>query len=515
MGMNPRASAPGKATKPKGRFVARMIESHSILGLAFAALIYVVSLTGAFTIFVDEIALWENADAPTAGEVSAEVYETALTNAYAQRIEGGEVHNLLTYGPTGFAPVLLTRINEETADHQFHQTNWITDPQTGELLGELDQPLAHVIEELHVALHLPAPWGRYLVGLLGVCMFSLIISGILAHPSIFKDAFKLRLDRNRRMAWTDMHNRLSVWGLPFHLVLTFTGGFLGLAGIVVGAVALLAYDGDQDAALASIQGPQPIEGVATGQLPPIASMVRQARSQGEGIGIVLIGQPGDSGGVTQIGVEDPSILDGRQSLIFRNTGEFLEPYGGAGAPGGIRALAMLQPLHYGTFGGYPVKLLYFVMALALTWVTSSGMRIWFARRSQQGRPVPRIEAAWHGMTHGLTLALAAATLLAALGAGAAVLPAVLVVWIAMLALSIIRRDHRAADRRRLLFAAAALLAVAVVANLAGPNSYHAIILGVNALVLAIAAGLAAIAIRQGGAHRTVTGGFDPAPQPAE
>ena len=50
---------------------------------------------------------------------------------------------------------------------------------------------------------------------------------------------------------------------------------------------------------------------------------------------------------------------------------------------------------------------------------------------------------------------------------------------------------------------------------AGPNSYHAIILGVNALVLAIAAGLAAIAIRQGGAHRTVTGGFDPAPQPAE
>mgnify|MGYP003712735817 CR=1 FL=1 len=58
-----------------------MIESHSILGLTFAALIYIVSLTGAFTLFVEEIAVWENADAPTAERVSAQAYQAALAKA--------------------------------------------------------------------------------------------------------------------------------------------------------------------------------------------------------------------------------------------------------------------------------------------------------------------------------------------------------------------------------------------------------------------------------------------------
>ena len=86
-----------------------MIESHSILGLTFAALIYIVSLTGAFTLFVEEIAVWENADAPTAERVSAQAYQAALENAYGERGEGSDIHSLLTFGPTEFAPALMVR----------------------------------------------------------------------------------------------------------------------------------------------------------------------------------------------------------------------------------------------------------------------------------------------------------------------------------------------------------------------------------------------------------------------
>ena len=375
-----------------------MIESHSILGLTFAALIYIVSLTGAFTLFVEEIAVWENADAPMAERVSAQAYQAALENAYGERGEGSDIHSLLTFGPTEFAPALMVRLNETLPSGEERHTDWIADPRTGALLGEADTPLSHLIEQLHVALHLPAPWGRYLVGLLGVCMFSLVISGILAHPTIFKDAFKLRFDRNRRIAWTDLHNRLSVWGLPFHLVLTFTGGFLGLAGLIIGAVAMLAYDGDRERALVSLQGPQPIKGAQLAGLPPVGQMVRQireVREDGHPIELIIVRDPHNSGGITAINMLDDSILDSRYSLIFRNSGAFVETYGGEGAPAGLRALAMLQPLHFGTFGGYPIKFLYFVMALALTWVTSSGMKIWFSRREQQGRAVPRMRAAWH------------------------------------------------------------------------------------------------------------------------
>ena len=317
-----------------------MIESHSILGLTFAALIYIVSLTGAFTLFVEEIAVWENADAPMAERVSAQAYQAALENAYGERGEGSDIHSLLTFGPTEFAPALMVRLNETLPSGEERHTDWIADPRTGALLGEADTPLSHLIEQLHVALHLPAPWGRYLVGLLGVCMFSLVISGILAHPTIFKDAFKLRFDRNRRIAWTDLHNRLSVWGLPFHLVLTFTGGFLGLAGLIIGAVAMLAYDGDRERALVSLQGPQPIKSAQLAGLPPVGQMVRQireVREDGHPIELIIVRDPHNSGGITAINMLDDSILDSRYSLIFRNSGAFVETYGGEGAPAGLRA----------------------------------------------------------------------------------------------------------------------------------------------------------------------------------
>jgi uncharacterized iron-regulated membrane protein len=488
------ARLPAKAGN--SRFVARMIESHSILGLAFAALIYVVSLTGAFTVFVTEIEVWENAEiAAPAASVPPHAYAAALGHALAERDPAGEVVNLLAYGPTPFAPVLAVRLNERDASGAFQQTNWLADPSTGRLLGEVDAPLAHLIEELHVALHLPDPWGRYLVGLLGVCMFSLIISGILAHPTIVRDAFKLRLERNRRIAWTDMHNRLSVWGLPFHLVLTFTGGFLGLAGLIIGAVAMIAYEGDQERAIASIQGPQAIDGAPQSGLPPIAQMVAEVRTDGKPITMIIVNGVGNVGGVTQIAVHDDRVLDANTAQMFRNDGQFLETYGGAHAPGGIRALAMLQPLHFGTFGGYPVKLLYFFMALALTWVTSSGMKIWFARRAQQGRPVPRLEAAWQGMTAGLTLGLAAAAVASVAGAGVWALTICLGLWAMTLAVFLLRRWPLAQVYRVVVGTAAAALGAAAIGSAArGADSSVALAVATAAGMLAI--GLALFALRQ-------------------
>lgn len=393
-------------------FVRRMIDSHSVLGLAFAALIYVVSLSGALTLFVPEISLWESPNMPTAYQTTPEAIATAAENAEAQLTDRFEILNVIVTAPDEFRPYMTVRLNErKDPQSPLQSIDWIADPATGELGTQASAPYAHVIEDLHTLLHLPRPWGRYLVGLLGVAMFTLILSGICAHPTMFKDAFKLRLDRNARMAWTDIHNRLSVWGLPFHLIITFTGAFLGIAGLIVAALAMVAYDGDQDAAIQVIQGPQ-----ALSDMPPMSAspdyeqMLKDSQGEGRTFSIMIAANPKDSGNTTSIAYYEDGILSMRTSDIYRNTGEFLEKFGGSGSPTGARAFGMVQPLHYGTFGGYPIKLLYFVLSLALTYITSTGMMIWFKRKMQQGQPKPKSEAAWRGMTTGLSLSLAATAL---------------------------------------------------------------------------------------------------------
>jgi uncharacterized iron-regulated membrane protein len=71
---------------------------------------------------------------------------------------------------------------------------------------------------------------------------------------------------------------------------------------------------------------------------------------------------------------------------------------------GQQILGALQPLHFGWFGGLPVKLAYGVLGLALTIVTHSGIAIWLARRRDSGRALPGWEKVWAAVTWGQPLA---------------------------------------------------------------------------------------------------------------
>ena len=105
--------------------------------------------------------------------------------------------------------------------------DWLAD-QDGNLVARLEAPFSEFLVHLHTHLHLPATWGLFIVGLTVVALLSSLVSGLLSHPRIFKDAFALRWGGSRRLQEADLHNRLGVWGLPFHIVVTLTGTLLGL-----------------------------------------------------------------------------------------------------------------------------------------------------------------------------------------------------------------------------------------------------------------------------------------------
>ena len=498
--MTTKANAGHNPEGSNNRFVRQMIDSHSVLGLSFAALIYVVSLSGALTLFVPEISLWELPDTEASYQTTPRAVATAAQNAQAELKEGNEILNVVAYGPDEFRPYLTVRLNQRAGRNEpLDSTDWIADPQTGELLDVAEARYAHLIEDLHTVLLLPNPWGRYLVGIIGVCMFTLILSGIFAHPTIVKDAFKLRLKRNARMAWTDMHNRLSVWGLPFHLVITFTGAFLGVAGITVVALAMLAYEGDQEAAIQVIQGPQPVLDAPPMTSPPdYESMLTRSEAADRRFSILVASNPGSSGHTTSVAYYEEGILSMRTSDIYRNSGEFLEKFGGSGSPAGARVFGMVQPLHYGTFGGYPIKILYFVLSLALTYITSSGMMIWFKRKRQQGQPKPRTEALWRGMTTGLSAALAATALITVAKLEVPLTASFLGIWAATLALIAFNRNPLRWVRYHYVAIAAVL---AVVAALHFPNAIAAaaaarpLLISIDAALLATALAFVAAAFR--------------------
>src|SRR3546814_19907157 len=83
---------------------------------------------------------------------------------------------------------------------------------------------------------------------------ALSLSGVIAHPRIFRDAFRLRARDKEGVGLADWHNRLSVWSLPFALAIALTGAMIGLGTIGAYGLAARLYKGDVEAAYAPIFG---------------------------------------------------------------------------------------------------------------------------------------------------------------------------------------------------------------------------------------------------------------------
>ncbi len=391
-------------------FVRAMLAGHSALGLAFAALIFIVCLSGTVCVFINELQRWEQPDAPVVtGALSPNAVGAAVQAGYAQAVAEKAAHDMFIMGPGVSARLYVNYHDHETGV----AGSWLADAD-GRLVTRVKAPFSDFVGGLHMNLHLPRTWGGMLVGLIGVALLSSLISGLLSHPRIFKDAFSLRRGGSKRLQEADLHNRLGVWGLPFHVVVSLSGALLGLSTLIVGVLAMAAYDGDSDAAFSVILGPRATAEEAAAPIPDVAAMMRQVQAAKPAAQFtsVQIDHVGRAGQVVHLGMRTPGHVALGNTYYFKGDGT---PLGDGGLEtGGVgqQILGVLQPLHFGWFGGYPIKIAYGVLGLALTIITHTGVTIWLARRRDKGRPAPGWEKVWTAVGWGQPVAIAVSAIAA-------------------------------------------------------------------------------------------------------
>lgn len=470
-------------------FVRAMLAGHSALGLAFAALIYVVCLTGTLAVFGQELQRWEQPDAPVIERTPApEVIAAAVRAGYAQAKADDAVHDMYIAGP------LRTpgRLQIHYSDHERGvEGEWLADAK-GRLTARISAPWSEFIADLHTHLHLPTTWGTYLVGLTGVALFSSLISGLLSHPRIFKDAFALRWGGSRRLQEADIHNRLGVWGLPFHVVVSVTGALLGLSSLIVGVLALAAYDGDRDKATAVLFGPRATNNEAAAPIPDVGAMIASIKSsvpEAE-FASAFIQHIGTAGQLVQLGMHVPGRIAFTTTYHFGGDGKLIAAPGQREGGAGQWILGALQPLHYGWFGGLTSKLLYGILGLALAVVTHTGVAIWLARRRDKARPVPGWEKVWAVVGWSQPLAFATTALVAMLLGGLPLTGVYLGTMVAAAFVTWSVADSRIGARTLRMLSAFALLAVAATHAMLWRNSTgDTIASGVDAAIVLIAAAI--------------------------
>ena len=345
---------------------------HTWCGVVSALFLIVCFLAGALTLFLDDLNRWAAPPPPSVMPAPDARQQAQLLDYMAAHPEITTTFTL-HLRTTADAPAPLSW---ERDGEQF----WATRDANGQW-RRFSAPLpalGEVLDDLHRTAGIPGAVGGYTMGVVAVLYALALISGtVLLLPRLKRQLFALRPEGGRRRAWLDLHNLLGLTALPFHLVIAITTAVFVFYAPLEQAMRALSPAADTDVAEAAGQG----------ELLPPATLL--ARVQAERMVFDAL----DDRAEALVVVLGGTATGGRRLYVALN------PYGGAlryrnsGGSFYHAASDAFAALHFGNYGGYPLRWLYFVLALAGAVLFYTGNLLWLGKRARGERRDVRLLAA--------------------------------------------------------------------------------------------------------------------------
>ncbi|MEQ6884704.1 PepSY domain-containing protein [Salicola sp. Rm-C-2C1-2] len=351
---------------------------HKWTSLICTIFMLMLCLTGLPLIFHDEIdaALdthdWEPAN-PGGPMLSLDrILSVALDN------QPGDKPIFMSFDKDRPVVNVTTAPTLEASEGAMHFASY--DRTSGETVPDHESSFMAFILELHMNMFLGLP-GMLFLGAMGLLLFLAIVSGVVLYaPFMRKLNFgTVRTGKTRRIKWLDLHNFFGVITVAWLSVVTLTG--------VVNTLATPIIDLWRTHSLADL-----IEGYENQSVPTPEEMasldaaVKEAVEAAPDKTLQFVAFPG---GQFSTDFHYGVFLQGKTSLtqhlitpalINARTGELSDI---RGTPWYVKSLALSGPLHFGDYGGLPLKILWTILDLLTIIVLVSGLYLWASRR----RPV--------------------------------------------------------------------------------------------------------------------------------
>ncbi|WP_349971067.1 PepSY-associated TM helix domain-containing protein [Pseudomonas caspiana] len=367
----------------KSQTVRRWSFIHTWTSLICTLFLLMLALTGLPLVFSHEIDhLLGNS--PEFKEMPADTPHLNLQQLVvaAEAHRPGEVMQYFGWeddDPNGVWAIMAKTAGTDPNDsHSF-----MLDSRTGEAL---ETPSANggfmmVMLRLHVDMYAGLP-GKLLLAFMGLMFVLAIVSGtVLYAPFMRKLKFAtVRVEKSTRMRWLDLHNLIGVVTLTWALV-------VGVTGVISACADLLIASWRNDTLAAMIEpyrGAPPLT-----QLAPATRLAEIAESAAPGMQIDFIAFPGtrfSSEHHYAVFMKGNTHLTAHLMTPVLIDAQTLEVTAVVERPWYMDALGMSQPLHFGDYGGMPMKVLWAVLDVLTIIVLSSGLYLWWGRR-RAARPV--------------------------------------------------------------------------------------------------------------------------------
>lgn len=406
--------------------------THTISGIIICVLLYIIFFAGSFSFFKKEISAWQNNRSYHNQQVDPKQYAEFLDSlSKGYNLKGRDIIFYLQQngakGYVSFSGSKDTIVNKEnlaelaktpqgakpangrrgrggqgdgryiTHDFVHNKTgDYSTNYDMGEFLYRL-----HFLAQLNeVPIRIGiAPFGYLIAGITAFLFLFALITGLLLHwDKIVSNFFTFRPFNRWKTVWTDMHTALGVIGFPYQFMFAVTGVVLIINTVLITPFANQLYDGDTEKLYEDLETTQnfPLT-YAYQELNrnfSLEAYLRQAKEKWPKSTFkrITIKNYGDWNMYVVVEVEPHfnRSFAGAGVLAVQVVNDTIlaekSPYTDVSYVDRVRSI--IYRLHLADFGGYPVKVIYFVLGAMGCLVIISGILIWLVARDKNN-VIPR------------------------------------------------------------------------------------------------------------------------------
>jgi len=364
------------------RALKRWALVHKWTSLVCTAFLLLLCVTGLPLVFRDEIGDWLSDDPPYAVLPA----ETPMANLDRMVETARQRHPdqviWYVFVDDDEPKVVVGMLPSPTADRTLARFLRF-DARTGELLKEIE-PLAtrslsfiDVMLRLHRDLFADLP-GELFLGAMGLLFVAATVSGIVLYaPFVSRQRFgEVRRMRSARIKWLDLHNLLGATTMAWALV-------VGVTGVINELSQPLFLVWQRTDVQAMVQPYRDLPVPRPDELSSVQQAFDTVRQALPGMAVTSVVFPGGKFGSPHhylVWTKGASALTSRlfsPVLLDARTGRLTTV---VQMPWYLRALQVSRPLHFGDYGGLPLKIIWALLDLATIAVLGSGLYLWLSRR---------------------------------------------------------------------------------------------------------------------------------------
>lgn len=348
---------------------------HKWTSLVCTLFLLVLCLTGLPLIFKDEIGVWSGTTvepAEMAPDTPFASVDRMIEDARRRRPDDKVMYvSRSDDSPAWFVGMGRT-VNAGQPSAVFKY-----DARTAEMIHDLPQQqgFMYVIRALHVELLSGLP-GTLFVGAIGLCFVAALVSGVVLYaPFMRKLAFgTMRGSGSARLRWLDLHNFLGIVATAWLVVVSLSG--------IINTLTIPLLGLWQRTELASMTAEWCGQPLVTDPSSAQAAL-ETARAAVPQMETAFLGFPGGIFSTPHhymVFMRGDSALTSRllkPVMIDAATGKLTDS---RSLPWYLTAILIGKPLHFGDYGGWPLKVIWTVLDLVTIAVLVSGLYLWLFRR---------------------------------------------------------------------------------------------------------------------------------------